>query len=627
LQQEVQIENTYEENTNTSTGKSGKIKANPGTNFKKVPLKIDIETLDLLLAYCYEMDSPFITRTALMNFQTYIEMINMNRYRNNQSLKARIDFIKLLLEGRLVLGFDNKKLLVNFALDKSEYRELVKEEILPELYKIKLNTRAVQYLNSYVVDRLIHGFMYSYQEEIFRIFADLESDNFKSVKDIVTEFKALITNLLHDIRNAENYSEDNLTLDLSEGTFESIVTQIVKKLKDPNNKLVTNIQALNIMLNGGFEAARAYLFLGITGVGKSVLLLNLLVALKQCNVVVTKDPNKIPALVLVTQENTLEETVERMFNMEVTGNNIRDYTPSEVVKLLRTKGQFILTDKNNIDIVIKYFDDKEISTLDFYSIISDVEDTGREVIAFLHDYIERVRSSRNHSEIRLEIAEVANDYSVLAKRLRIPVIGLGQLNRKAADIIDTSLESNKFDIVRFLGKGTISESFGMLKNIDSATVINREMDSEGNEYMAFADMKQRSGRKRKNTKFSKHFFHPFDPSNGIKLLDDKDLDEPLSKETLDDVEAQMDIIKRNSKKKEVKELNVKKNKESDIEIIDNEVIKDFKFLEEVIKNRKAQKERRIKDETVEDRFDKVFTSYNDDAYARNENGYIKISLK
>jgi len=154
--------NTVSDDINT-TGIIGKIKPNPGIRFDKIPLKFDIETIDLLLAYAYDDTNKSITRASLINLKSLIDMCNMNLYRNNQSLKVRIDFLKLLLDAKLENGLNNKKLLLNYAMDNCEYDELVREEIIPELNKLKLNSRAIQHLNEFIADRLIYGFMYSYR--------------------------------------------------------------------------------------------------------------------------------------------------------------------------------------------------------------------------------------------------------------------------------------------------------------------------------------------------------------------------------------------------------------------------------------------------------------------------------
>lgn len=612
-------------------GTKGKITPNPGVRFKKVPIKFDVETLDSLLAYAYTENSAFLTRAALINLNSLIDMINMNKYKNNQQMKARIDYLKLLLEARLEVGLDNKKLMANYALDKCEYPELMREEILPEINKLKLNSRAIQYLNGFIADKLSYAFMFAYKDEMFRIYEDMESGNYQTMKELTMTFEALLTDLLYDIRNTKNISDETLFMDLSDGSFEQVVESAVKKLKDPSNKLITGSQALNILLNGGFEAGRSYLIFGLTGIGKSVVLLNILVWLKKYNKVkARKDPSKRPAILFITQENSVTETIERLFNMLITGDDIRDYTPSEVIRLLREKGELTLKTDTDVDILIRYYDDKSISTTDLYSVIDDIEDTGREVIALIHDYIERIRSSRNHTELRLELAEVANDYSVLAKRLNIPVIGAGQLNRKGSDAIDIAMEANKSDLVRMLGKGAVSESYGMLKNLDTVIFIHREMDEDGNEYYTFLDNKSRSKKRKKGgSEWSNYLAHPLDPENGIKLLDDLHLEKPLSKRSLREELSDTSVSKKNKSLREVQKFNPLNKKDEETETIEDEFnMLDFKFLEkDSLKARKIMKFKESDEGAIETQFNETLAKHTDSFYGRDDNGYIKLFFK
>ena len=74
--------------------------------------------------------------------------------------------------------------------------------------------------------------------------------------------------------------------------------------------MICGMQGLNEMVGGGFESGRVYMLLGITGIGKSISLLNLVYQLKRYNRnYKTKDPTKTPCIVLLTMENTVVETI------------------------------------------------------------------------------------------------------------------------------------------------------------------------------------------------------------------------------------------------------------------------------------------------------------------------------
>ena len=84
------------------------------------------------------------------------------------------------------------------------------------------------------------------------------------------------------------------------------------------------MQGVNTLVGGGFECTRAYLFLGMAGIGKSMLLLNLALQMKKANKgYIPKDPTKIPTILFLTQENSVEETVDRICNI-ITGKNIKE---------------------------------------------------------------------------------------------------------------------------------------------------------------------------------------------------------------------------------------------------------------------------------------------------------------
>ena len=172
----------------------------------------------------------------------------------------------------------------------------------------------------------------------------------------------------------------------------------------------------------------------------------------------TKDPTKRPTILFITQENNLDETIERLFNMTVTSKNIREFTPKEVVHLLKEKGRFVLDDENNIDLVIKYYGNEKINTDDLYTICDELEEDGREVIALIHDYIARIRSADTKiKETREKLGAIANEFKNFAEQKDIPVITASQLNRDASKVIDSAVEGNKEDLARMLGRSNIGE--------------------------------------------------------------------------------------------------------------------------------------------------------------------------
>ena len=153
------------------------------------------------------------------------------------------------------------------------------------------------------------------------------------------------------------------------------------------------MQGLNEMIGGGFESGRVYMFLGTSGVGKSVTLLNLLYQLKIYNKQYrVKDPTKKPCVVLLTMENTVVETLTRLFDMVVDNSHgMQNYDLQDVIRLLREEGQLKITESSPIDIVIRYKANKSVDTSYLYTLYDNLEDQGYEPICLIQDHIKRLR--------------------------------------------------------------------------------------------------------------------------------------------------------------------------------------------------------------------------------------------
>ena len=125
--------------------------------------------------------------------------------------------------------------------------------------------------------------------------------------------------------------------------------------------------------------------------------------------------------ILLTLENDIPETIERLYNMSVDGDDIRNYSPKQVKKKMREKGGLKLTDDNNIDIIIKEYKNREIDTNDLYSIINDLADEGVEVVTLIVDYMKRIRPAERANDEKTELKNISNELKEVAKFFDIPV--------------------------------------------------------------------------------------------------------------------------------------------------------------------------------------------------------------
>ena len=256
-------------------------------------------------------------------------------------------------------------------------------------------------------------------------------------------------------------------------------------------------------------------------------LINLAYQLKKYNKgYKTKDPTKRPCIVYLTQENTVTETIQRLFQICTGEEFAKQESPEAAINKLRVEGELYLSDESPIDLIIKYKPNKSVDNGYLYTLVEDREDEGYEVITLLQDHAKRIRSTERNPDVRLELGDVINEMKTFAMIKDIPVISNSHLNRDGARTIDANSGKSKADLTRMLGKSNIGESLLMLDNVDFACIINNEYDSAGQKYMVFKEIKTRI------KTFRDYICQPFDINNEIKLIEDYYSPVPVFKDSL-----------------------------------------------------------------------------------------------
>jgi replicative DNA helicase len=495
----------------------------------KVTMDLQIDTLNTMIQYLFT-DNPYITRKSLGGLKKWFDILDTRMFENDESMMARIHFIRQVLHGRLQQGIQDFALLVENTRGGVHDEEIV-NSIIPDIEQgFDLSTEEIKYVNNFVADRLKYSYLFAYKDPLLEDLEKLEIGDYESIQEINNSIKTKLQKLVTHMRKAEVEDENSQYLDLTPDNFRNMITDIVTELRKPTNYLKTGLQYLNEMLVGGFEAGRFYMFLGASGGFKSGILLSIVKWLRQYNQgIPTKDPNKRPCVLYVTQENSLKETVERLFNLSVTGDDIRNYTPEEVIEMLLGDGNLDI-EVNSTNIRLVYKPNRSISTDDLYDMIDEIEEEGFEIIALVHDYIKRIRAANPSKELRLELGNIVDEMTVIAKTRNIPVISASQLNREGIKVIEGAVESGQQDIAKKLGSSNVGESWAMIENADWVCIINREYkQSTDTWYLTFKQVKTRA----KNPTLT-YFAHPFEKGNGMKLVEDINLKEPKSLKVISD---------------------------------------------------------------------------------------------
>lgn len=423
---------------------------------KPLQIRYDITTLDAIIAFIYK-ESVLRTRKTLSNILKLMNHLDKKLYEDNYEISSRIWIITRTLSARLILGFENEDMIKQAVLDSEECDDY-RKTIIDQIGSKKITHEESKYLIKKINDTLEFGYVVTLKDIMKQILDQIDDGDFKTYKAVQNDLYDIATTIINIKRKTSTLASDQ-TFSLEPEVFESVIEDAVTKLRDRNRILITGIQRWNTILSPGYLSKRLYTYLAFPGKGKSTILLKTAVDIRKYNKgIKTKDPDKRPAVLMLTLENDIPETVERLYNMCVDSDDLRNYTPKQVIKKMRKNG-FTLSDDSNIDIIIKEYKNRELDTNDLYGIIQDLADEGIEVITLIVDYLKRIRPAEKADSEKGELKNITNELKDLAKFFDISIVTAQQLNRVGASIVDAALQANKADVTRLVGRDAIGTAW------------------------------------------------------------------------------------------------------------------------------------------------------------------------
>ena len=455
-----------------------------------------------------------IRKHGLTMLNSLIIRINPEDFIKNQNCAIKLRFLKAILENRMQGLNDREMILSNINLtmditnlekDPSLTRELSNDEVVSiegNISMLLTNNEVDEHINV-LLDAIT-----KYQNADFRE-KNQTIDYLKSrISDIQTVFR----------RNEVNKDSSDTLFRLSQ--LETTVPDIHKYVTSPSYKLVTGMQGFNAMLGGGFQKERVYSFFGASGSGKTTTLENIMYQLWKYNQdFITQDKSKKPCIILLTMENLVVETVCSLYHIMTKGKSMEACATAEdaIAQFKACQFEFDPENKRAVELFIKYKPVNSVDTSYMYKIVEDLEDEGFETIAFLQDYMMRIKPSERTKDVYQDLGTVVNDFKTFAISKKIPVITASQLNREAMKIIDEGRNANKLDSIKKLGRANIGESIKIDTNLDGTFIIVPEYDKEGNRYLGIKMTKHRY--KLPPTHRLDSIFQPFYPKS-VALVED-----------------------------------------------------------------------------------------------------------
>ncbi len=506
----------------------------------KLIIHADLDTLDLYCEYLLNYENRTINYSNLSNVKDYFARVSEDSFKQNEAKMARYLFITYFLEARLDKGVVSPKLCIQYVYDHAskKYAAIIKRDVIEGIEHNHMGKKDIEFMNSMVYSQLNMIFMHEYNDAMMKLLGDLKNNEFGRESEDCDNAIRLFQGLLNELTKAQRKSKQENRFNLTdEDHFNAIMLEGAERALSTSHYLQTGWQGMNKMLNGGFEDARVYNFIGATGGFKSGLLLNLMKQIKLYNKGRShKDPTKRPTILFLSQENNIWETFLRIYGI-FGGTDIKSHKPKEIIQIMKKGGFCVVQDEQDIDIEFRYYGNMDISVPDIKGIVEELDNSGKEVICVIQDYIERLRPPMANSEKRNALADVSNQMHDLAIELDIPIITASQFNREGVSIIEEQREKGNADIGRKVGTGNISESFGMLKNFDVNIAIVVEYDSnEERYYLSFRRLKFRGD----TTKSIEYFLQPFAGKNTqIQLMDDISTDPLYRLSLMDEIGAQI----------------------------------------------------------------------------------------
>jgi replicative DNA helicase len=533
--------------------KVGDIKLDKISVFFKRPILKNI--MKILL-----MEHPgFRSYKAVKNINILFNNIDVTKYSNNQELLSYIWCIKYVSK-KWLDGYTTPELIAEIAKREPEYDNIKADIINSSINDPNIITSPeVKSIYDLIAEALQYGYITALKDQYIDLLDDIDMDKPGAFKEIVDRL-FLVSKSLLDIQHNTNLVANKITFNTSDpDSVRTSISQTMQSLTASSNLLKVGIRRLNTLLSPAYMNGRLYVYAGAVGSGKSIMLQKTAIDIRKYNPdYQPRTPGMKPCVLYITMENFFTEVIERLWNMEF-DEPMTNYSEEEatdmicdvlgITKVLKEdvtvkdensnslEAQLIKEPKNksNIEIVMKYFSYREISTDDLFTLVQDLRDENMEVCAIVLDYMKRIAPAvPTPDNEKLELNHISNELKALAVILDIPVITAHQLNRAAAGIMDNVVRLGKADPLKQVGREHIGTAWEVCETADFVCLCNiTYKPGTDDKFMELSVVKRRRI-DQSEAEFAKFTYlaHPFAKNNGLRLIDDMNLDKVLSLQSL-----------------------------------------------------------------------------------------------
>jgi hypothetical protein len=503
--------------------------------------QFSLDFLEHVLLYVFS-ENLIVTKKSLRKVQKLFSSFKKKDFDGDREKEVRVFLINTAANGRLDKGLHPGALLFDYCSKLGKFQEEI-EEIYTYLNEYEIANEEIFALDGMITSYLKYIKLADDVPKIQDLLMRFQVGDFEDIATFFEEeFEPTIFKTAMEIRGVKAASNISVNdFDLRVDSLKSVVDYTMRLRKTPGVNITTGIKRLNGMIGGkGSEPGRVYTILATPGKWKSGFLLNLALWAKKYNKdCECFDKTKKPAVLYLTLENDIMETVERIVSNKM-GESIKDYPngildfeTEELIANLLDEG---LNDEG-MNVFFKYRPTKTVDVFDIQDMISEMNDEGYEIKMIIIDYLKRMKPSIKESEERMRLGTIVDEVSAyLAKKYNIPVWLASQLNREAMKKLEESLEMGKGNLAQKVQTSHVGEAFAIIENSDYCLIgLPEELIAQNGDISRFYSMKRVKSRgKVYGGKEFEYFAHPFVHGNDMALQEDLLLKNSLSEDFLPD---------------------------------------------------------------------------------------------
>lgn len=470
----------------------------------KVAMPITSHTFEAILNYLISVR--VINRRFIHNIQQLLDMIDTRPYSQDDYDVFLLKAIKFVAQVR-ENGVNNLN-YIKTSIEQSDLDQNFVDQLYQNLAMATDDMSKEEYDNLMESISLYVDYAYIFYSwpMIVAAYDALINNTGRISYRSISRIKELYESTLSKIRVSDAARDSENTICIGPKASKDLrneVSRIYDDANDPCNTFVTGLKELNRFLNGGYRRRRMYIYYAPTNSFKSgILLYNALWIMTFNPEIKPKFPNKKLAILMITMENTVDETMDRIHAIYTAGQvDPRTITKDEYLK----QWDGIFENLNtNFRLYIRYKQPGTTSVGIETEVQELEEDENVEICCVIIDHLGNMGKLDRSVDDRKGLINTTYELSDWAKQTDRTIITAMHTNSNFDDMRAEAEQNGKTNLVRMMGRHCIADAKYIDRAVDQSIYMLKERSAiDGQWYLGFKYEKVRS----KKSTGSNIFYH------------------------------------------------------------------------------------------------------------------------